>query len=496
MANDISSKVILGIDTNEFRRGIAKVDNSIKGISKQFQNLGGLIGASFAVSKLQEFTMEASRLGGELVQVGEGFKRFGTSADLDSLRKSTRGLVTDLELMKTAVTAGNFGIPVQQLGSLLDFASRRAQETGQSVDYLVNSIVTGIGRKSPLILDNLGISAVRLKEQFGGAALEAQNIGDVAAAVGRIATEELSKMGEPVDTVATDLQRLAVEFENFKAIFGVAVNPALLAALKAIQGAALAVYQVGQGNYIQAFMGLATGDLPSEPASMGTGGQFPGLPENLQVGQQGIFQAFPIEPNAVKSSKELSDEFKKQKQEADDLRKYYEALNGEIYRMIGLQEQQAEGERKVFRDDLVAGYVPLILEAVDMTEGELVPILETVREKFDNVNLVAQQFGTILSSSFGAAIESGEDFFEVIGRALKAYVQQLIAATAATVALAAISSAFGGGTFLTAFSKVGQGTGLAGFFGGDKEFTGRVKGFELFLQQQRTNRNIEIINGG
>ena len=494
--SDVRSKVVLGIDVNEFRRGITQVDSSIKGISRQFQNLGGVIGASFAVGKLQEFTMEASRLGGELVQVGEGFKRFGTQTDLERLRKSTRGLVTDLELMKTAVTAGNFGIPVEQLGTLLDFASRRAQETGQSVDYLVNSIVTGIGRKSPLILDNLGISAVRLKEQFGGAALEAQNIGDVAAAVGRIATQELEKMGEPVDTVATDLQRLSVEFENFKAIFGVAVNPLLLAALKAIQGAALAVYQLGQGNYIQAFMGLVTGDLPGEPAALGTGGQFPELPANLQVAQQGIFQAFPMEPTAVKTSKELTEELKKQKEAADNLRKYYEALNGEIYRLIGLQEQQAEGERQVFRDELVAGYIPLVMELVDTMEGELVPLLDEVAQQFDNISLIAQQFGAMTTAAFEAALVSGEDFFTTLGNALKAYLQQLIATVAATAALAVVSSAFGGGTFLTAFAKVGQGTGLAGFFGGNEEFVGRVKGFELLLQQNRTNRNSSLLTGG
>ena len=48
---DVRSKVVLGIDVNEFRRGITQVDSSIKGISKQFQNLGGIIGASFAVPK-------------------------------------------------------------------------------------------------------------------------------------------------------------------------------------------------------------------------------------------------------------------------------------------------------------------------------------------------------------------------------------------------------------------------------------------------------------
>ena len=496
MANDVRSKVVLGIDVMEFRRGIAKVDSSIKGISRQFQNLGGIIGASFAVSHIQQFTVEAVKLGSELTQVSQGFQRFGSAAELEKLRKSTRGLVTDLELMKVTVQAGNFGIPIEQMGQLLDFASRRAAETGQSVDYLVNSIVTGIGRKSPLILDNLGISAVRLKQQFNGAALEAQSVGDVAAAVGRIATDELAKMGEPVESVADDLQRLSVEFENFKAIFGVAVSPVLLAALKAIEGAALAVYQLGQGNYIQAFMGLVTGDLPGTPTGIGTGGEFPTMPEGMRVAQLGIFDVFPTEPTAGKTKDQLKAEADARKKAADDLRKYYEGLNAEIYRMIGLQEQQAEGERQVFRDELVAGYVPLVMEAVDATENELVPILERTRQEFDNVNLVAQQFGTILTSSFGAAIQSGEDFFDVIGRALKAYVQQLIAATAATVALAAISSAFGGGTFLTAFAKVGQGTGLSGFFGGNEEFVGRVKGFELLLQQGRSNRNSSLLTGG
>lgn len=496
MANDVRSKVVLGIDVNEFRRGITQVDSSIKGISRQFQNLGGIIGASFAVGQIQQFTVEAVRLGSELSQVTQGFKRFGTATDLNNLRKSTRGLVTDLELMKVTVQAGNFGIPIEQMGQLLEFASRRAAETGQSVDYLVNSIVTGIGRKSPLILDNLGISAVRLKEQFNGAALEAQSVGAVAAAVGRIATDELSKMGEPVESVADDLQRLTVEFENFKAIFGVAVSPVLLAALKAIEGAALAVYQLGQGNYIQAFMGLVTGKLPGAPTGIGTGGEFPALPEPMQVAQRGIFEVFPTEPTLGKTKEQLKAEADARKKAAEDLRKYYEGLNAEIFRMIGLQEQQAEGERQVFRDELVAGWTPLVLEAVDTMEGELVPILERTRQEFDNVALVASQFGVILSSSFQAAIVTGENFFETMSKALKAYIQQLTAAVAATAALSVVSMAFGGGTFLQAFAKVGQGTGLAGFFGGNEEFVGRVKGFELLLNQQRANRNTSILSGG
>ena len=107
------------MDVNEFRRGITQVDSSIKGISRQFQNLGGLIGATFVVGKIADFTKEAIKLGSEMEGVAQGFQRFGSEAELQGLRKATRGLVTDLELMKQTVMAGNFGIPVQELGQEL-----------------------------------------------------------------------------------------------------------------------------------------------------------------------------------------------------------------------------------------------------------------------------------------------------------------------------------------------------------------------------------------
>lgn len=472
MANDVRSKVVLGIDVNEFRRGITQVDSSIKGISRQFQNLGGIIGASFAVGHIVQFGKEAVKMATEFEQVAQGFKRFGSEAELRDLRKATRGLVTDLELMKAAVTAGNFGIPVQELGRLLDFATRRAAETGQSVDYLVNSIVTGIGRKSPLILDNLGISAIRLKEKFGGAALEAQSIADVTRAVGDIASEELNKMGEPIDTAAEKLKRLQTAWDNFKTSVGAPIADEVANFLEKLSLTFLPGEQGG---------GLSQGIR----SRTGNTGAFAKIKPRATVTPTAAPIVPPVKPTALLTISEII-----QKQ-----REKYEALNAEIYRLIGLQEQQAEGERQVFRDELVAGYTPLVLEAVDAMEGELVPILEKTKTEFDNVALVASQFGHILTSSFEAAISTGTDFFETMGNALKAYVQQLMAAVAATAALSVVSMAFGGGTFLQAFGKIGTSTGLASFFGGDQEFIGRVKGFELLLQQNRAGRNSGLING-
>ena len=487
MANDVKSKVVLGIDVNEFRRGITQVDSSIKGISRQFQNLGGIIGASFAVGHIINFGKEAVKMASEFEQVAKGFQRFGSEAELQGLRKATRGLVTDLELMKAAVTAGNFAIPVQRLGNLLDFATRRANETGQSVDYLVNSIVTGIGRKSPLILDNLGISAVRLKEKFGGAALEAQSIADVTKAVSEIASEELEKMGEPIDTATAKLQRMYTAWENFKTSVGAPIAGKTANFLEKLS-LTFAPGEGQMGGLAQAVRGVNN--------MVGTGGQFPSFADQRAVGSQGIFGAFPVEGTPAKTEEQLKQEAEARKKAEEAIRREYEKQYEILQNQLSLYEQMQVQVEETFKKELLEGLTAIQLEEVDLLEGEMVPILEEVRAKFDNVNLVAQQFGTILTSSFGAAIQSGEDFFDVIGRALKAYVQQLIAATAATVALAAVSSAFGGGTFLQAFAKVGQGSGLSGFFGGNEEFVGRVKGFELLLQQGRSNRNSSLLTGG
>ena len=119
--------------------------------------------------------------------------------------------------MQSAVQANNLGVPVEQLATLFEFAQKRAEETGESVDYLVQSIVTGIGRKSVLILDNLGLSSVRINDEF-------KKMGDFGAAVGKIVREELDKMGDVAETANTRIQRLSASMENLKGAFGAFVN--------------------------------------------------------------------------------------------------------------------------------------------------------------------------------------------------------------------------------------------------------------------------------
>ena len=88
--------------------------------------------------------------------------------------------------MKATVKAKDFRIPVDDMGKYLAFAQLKAQQTGQSVEYMTDSIVTGLGRKSLLILDNLGLSAAEINE-------EVAKTGDFMKGVSNIIDRQLTQ---------------------------------------------------------------------------------------------------------------------------------------------------------------------------------------------------------------------------------------------------------------------------------------------------------------
>ena len=158
----------------------------------------------------------------ELARQGEGirlaFERLGRGDILQGLREATHGTVTDLELMKAAVKFNDFKLPLDELGTMLAFAQQKAKDTGQSVSYLVDSIVNGLGRKSKLILDNLGISATELDERM-------KDTGDMTKAVGDIIREQMSKAGDYIETAADRATKANVELENAMTRLGETFQP-------------------------------------------------------------------------------------------------------------------------------------------------------------------------------------------------------------------------------------------------------------------------------
>lgn len=218
--NSILTQLLFNIacNTAELKTGLAEANASISKFSANVQKIAGAIGLAFSAKELLSFGVEVSKLAGEFKGVESAYKKIqGSEQLMINLKRATAGTVSELDLMKRAVAFSNFGLELNQLPKLLEFATKRAAETGQSVDYLVDSIVTGLGRKSVLILDNLGISASQINAEFA-------KTGDFVGAVSKIVDSELTKMGDLVETTMTKTERLSAAWTNYKIAVGEAMN--------------------------------------------------------------------------------------------------------------------------------------------------------------------------------------------------------------------------------------------------------------------------------
>jgi hypothetical protein len=516
MANDVTSKVILGLDPSDFRRSIQQVDARLKETAKQFNNLGGVIGAAFAGGAIINFANEAMRLGDELQKVSQGFARFGGEANLQQLRKATNGLLTDLELMKTATKAGTFGIGIGEMGNLLQFAKRRAQETGQEVQYLVDSIVTGIGRKSPLILDNLGISATQLRSKLNGVSVEAASVADVSRAVGEIASEQLRFMGDAAVTATDRMQQLNVRWENLKANIGTG-----------LQGAALQTYDIfdkffhymkgglfGMRDIVQEMNGIITEqsilrmrEMANAVSAVSPGATEPNRPggaPSLNFGNFSENTLANMRAQLALFNEELENvgigtaRFKELRGQIDALSERIKALTEPVKEVfsppttekitLAKKEMHSFGTVSLRAGEVLRSSTIPSMQDTGQAARDITTSLERYNTEMALLNQIGAEFGYIFTSSFNAAMENGTSFFDEIKNALKAYIQQMLVAVGVTAALAAVMMAIRPGlTFGKAFQGIAGGTGLGSIFGegGIIELVGTIKGFDIDLGQKR-----------
>ena len=190
----------------------------------------------------------------DLAQAGAQFERLrasfeGTAASigssggqlLASMQQVSRGLISDSDLILAANRAIELGVAksTSDLTTLLAVAAERAQGSGQTIAEAFGFIVTGIGRGSPEILDNINIlldsekvfddyaasigkSADELnkaeKTQATFNAVVASTPGAVAAAASALASQ-----GAAVLDAAGHFERLAASWQNLKDTVGEAL---------------------------------------------------------------------------------------------------------------------------------------------------------------------------------------------------------------------------------------------------------------------------------
>ena len=186
------------------------------GLTGMLQVAGGNLLAQ-GITKMGSELADTVQQSIQLARAGEGvrlaFDRLNQPDLLDRLKEATHGTVSEVELMKQAIKFDNFKLPLEDLATYLAFAQQKAKDTGESVDYMVNSITTGLGRQSKQILDNLGISAAELTKRMNEGA-------DMTKAVADIIREEMAKAGDYIETAADKAARAAADAENEMEKFG------------------------------------------------------------------------------------------------------------------------------------------------------------------------------------------------------------------------------------------------------------------------------------
>jgi len=146
-----------------------KVEDQQKQTSKSFDVMGqaatvatGILIRDMARG-LGQAASESLRLGAQITSLNSAFESMvastgGTTLSLERLRSATRNTVADVDLLRAANQAMALGLPTDSIDELFAAAMKLGRAMGIDTLSAVNSLATGIGRQSKLILDNLGVT--------------------------------------------------------------------------------------------------------------------------------------------------------------------------------------------------------------------------------------------------------------------------------------------------------------------------------------------------
>jgi hypothetical protein len=169
LAKDEVSKILQNIDKN-----VDKMANSVrkggKETEKSFIDMNRVVestlGFSFgnimtkAIDSFGQFTQESIKNAIKFERQLQALNvQTGQTADtlLNEMNVATEGLVDDLSLAAGASKALALGLKQESLPQLAKTAVALGKMQGLRPEQAFNDLVTGIGRASPMILDNLGI---------------------------------------------------------------------------------------------------------------------------------------------------------------------------------------------------------------------------------------------------------------------------------------------------------------------------------------------------
>ena len=246
----------------------AKAGGGLKSLGKTAAVAGAaFFGARAIIGGLQQSIQLASKFQG----VSRGFDNLAKSAGFSSeafskFQDATDGTIGSIDLMTQANNAMLLGITdsEDQMAEMFDVAQRLAQGLGKDTAFGIESLVTGLGRQSKLMLDNLGImiDVDKANKDFAKSLNKStseltdqerkQAFVNTAMEEGRKLVE---KMGEEQLTMASSMDQAKSAASDVGIELGQSLSPAVTKIASGFAGAATAV-----ANYIKSLR-LSTAEI-------------------------------------------------------------------------------------------------------------------------------------------------------------------------------------------------------------------------------------------
>jgi hypothetical protein len=203
----ILERLVVAIDSNltGLTTGLKKAGREVESFDKKATQFGkGFAQAATATVAATVAVGEFTAAGGKSLAIQSAFaRRVGDSElALGKLRRATRGLVSDQELMTQANVALTLGSAKNADGfaELAAVAQQLGRSLGLDTAFALNSLNVGIARQSRLVLDNVGL-IVKLEDA-------SKNYASTMGIVGRALTDVEQKEAFRIE--AMDQARLKI----------------------------------------------------------------------------------------------------------------------------------------------------------------------------------------------------------------------------------------------------------------------------------------------
>ena len=238
--------------TDRHKKGLFALSHSARQTGGAFSVLRSkLLLFNFAmglgIRQVMKFAEEASQL--EALETAFNTLSGGgenASTSLNKLKQATDGTVTSMDLFQQANNAMILGVTKNsdEMAEMFDMAQRLGRALGRDTRSSIESFVTGVGRQSRLMLDNIGL-IVKAEVAYKAFAKEVGKNADELDEMERkqaflnaslfAGEEALRSLGAETLSSADKLQQMSTELIEVRQQIGEELLPFVLEATKAVK---------------------------------------------------------------------------------------------------------------------------------------------------------------------------------------------------------------------------------------------------------------------